>query len=104
LVLSVLAWAAEGVGLYYLVYFLGYEIDLLTCLFIFGFSMLIGAITFLPGGLGGTEVTMVKLLALQNVSSSSAVAITLLLRLATLWFSVALGLIALPKKQLIIKN
>jgi uncharacterized protein (TIRG00374 family) len=104
LALSVIAWASEGVGLYYLVYFLGYEVDLLTSLFIFGFSMLVGAITFLPGGIGGTEVTMVKLLILQGLDSSSAVAITLLLRLATLWFSVVLGLIALPKKQLIIKN
>jgi len=104
LTLSVVAWAAEGLALYYLIYFLGYEVDLLTCLFIFGFSMLVGAITFLPGGIGGTEVTMVKLLTLQGLDSSSAVAITLLLRLATLWFSVMLGLIALPKKQLIIKN
>lgn len=101
LALSIVSWAAEGIALYYLASFLGYEVDLLTCLFIFGFSMLVGAITFLPGGLGGTEITMVKLLILQNVSSSSAVAITLLLRLATLWFSVVLGLIALPKKQLI---
>lgn len=104
LLLSVAAWALEGVALYFLIHMLGYEVDLLTSLFIFGFSMLIGAITFLPGGLGSTEVTMVQLLILQGVDSSAAVAITLLLRLATLWFSVVLGLIALPKKQLVIKN
>lgn len=99
MILGVLAWGIQGVALYYILQKLNFNIDLVTSLFIYGFSLLVGAITLLPGGLGGTEVTMLKLLTLQNVPASEAVAATLIIRLATLWFSVLLGLLALPKQQ-----
>ena len=97
--LGVLAWAAEGAALYFILSYLGYDVTLMTALFIYGFSLLIGAITLLPGGLGGAEVTMLQLLILNNIPAATAVAVTLVIRLATLWFSVLLGLIALPKRQ-----
>lgn len=101
IVLGVIAWAAEGLGLYFLIHYMGGDhVTLLNAQFIYGFSLLIGAITFLPGGLGGTEVTMLQLLRLNGVASPVAVAITIVIRLATLWFSVILGLLALPKKQI----
>ena len=100
IVLGVIAWGAEGFALYYLLQLLGTDVSMLTAQFIYGFSLLIGAITFLPGGLGGAEVTMLKLLMLNSVPTSLAVAITIVIRLATLWFSVVLGLIALPKQQI----
>ena len=53
--------------------------------------MLAGALSFLPGGLGGTEVVMGGLLIAFGADGATAVAITLLCRLATLWFAVALG-------------
>lgn len=99
MVLGVLAWGLQGVAMYYILNRLDYPVDILSSLFIYGFSLLVGAITLLPGGLGGTEVTMVKLLTWQNVPASAAVAVTLLIRLATLWFSVVVGILALPKKQ-----
>jgi uncharacterized protein (TIRG00374 family) len=61
--------------------------------------MLVGALSFLPGGLGGTEASMVALLMLNNVAQSQAVAATVLIRLATLWFAVALGVIALSMAE-----
>lgn len=99
MVLGVLAWGAQGLALYYILEKLNFDVDVLTSLYIYGFSLLVGALTLLPGGLGGTEVTMVKLLILHSVPASGAVAATLIIRLATLWFSVILGIIALPKKQ-----
>lgn len=99
MILGVLAWGAQGLALYYILEKLNFNIDVISSLFIYGFSLLVGALTLLPGGLGGTEVTMVKLLTLHNVSASGAVAVTLIIRLATLWFSVILGIIALPKKS-----
>jgi uncharacterized membrane protein YbhN (UPF0104 family) len=41
------------------------------------------------------EATMVGLLILNNVAQPQAVAATVLIRLATLWFAVALGIFAL---------
>lgn len=95
LVLGVIAWAAEGVAFYYLVTIMGFEIDLGIAIFIYAFSMLVGAISFLPGGLGGAEVTMVALLILNGMVESTAVAATVVIRLTTLWFAVLLGIVAL---------
>ena len=93
--LGVVAWGAEGVAFYYIMHVLGSDLSLQTALFIYAFSMLVGALSFLPGGLGGAEATMVALLMLNHVVQPQAVAATVLIRLATLWFAVALGIVAL---------
>ena len=93
--LGLVAWGAEGVAFYYIMHLLGSDLSLQAALFIYAFSMLVGALSFLPGGLGGTEATMVALLMLNQVAQPQAVAATVLIRLATLWFAVALGVLAL---------
>lgn len=97
--IGLVAWGAEGVAFYYIMQILGADISLQTGLFIYAFSMLVGALSFLPGGLGGTEATMVALLMLHNVPQPQAVAATVLIRLATLWFAVALGVMALSMSE-----
>lgn len=96
IVLGVVAWAMEGMAFYYLLHILGAEVDLLSAQFIYAFSLLIGAITFLPGGLGGAEVTMWQLLLHYGVPESTTIAVTIVIRLTTLWFSVIIGLLCLP--------
>lgn len=93
--LGLVAWGAEGVAFYYIMHLLGNDLSLPTALFIYAFAMLVGALSFLPGGLGGAEATMVALLMLNHVAQPQAVAATVLIRLATLWFAVALGIAAL---------
>ena len=99
--LGLIAWGAEGVAFYYIMHVLGSDMSLQTALFIYAFSMLVGAVSFLPGGLGGTEATMVALLILNHIDQPHAVAATVLIRLATLWFAVALGVVAmtLPERK-----
>lgn len=97
--LGLVAWGAEGVAFYYIMHQLGSELALPTALFIYAFSMLVGALSFLPGGLGGAEATMVTLLMLNHVAQPQAVAATVIIRLATLWFAVALGLLALTSPE-----
>jgi uncharacterized protein (TIRG00374 family) len=103
--LGLVAWGAEGVAFYYIMHVLGSDLSLPTALFIYAFSMLVGALSFLPGGLGGAEATMVTLLILNQVAQPQAVAATVLIRLATLWFAVLLGVISLVmierKKKLV---
>ena len=93
--LGVVAWGAEGVAFYYIMHLLGSDLSLQTALFIYSFSMLVGALSFLPGGLGGVEASMLALLILNGVAQPQAVAATVMIRLATLWFAVALGIVAL---------
>ncbi|HEY4574561.1 MAG TPA: lysylphosphatidylglycerol synthase domain-containing protein, partial [Thermoanaerobaculia bacterium] len=50
----------------------------------------------LPGGLGAAEGSLAALLHGQGLDTADASSITLIVRAATLWFSVLLGLVALP--------
>ena len=100
--LGLLAWAAEGLALYSLLNILGHRLPLITSFFIYGFSLVIGGVTLLPGGLGGAELAMIELLQAQQISTPDAVAATLLIRLTTLWFSVFLGMLAFPKRAIFI--
>jgi uncharacterized protein (TIRG00374 family) len=96
LLMSVVGWCSEGLSLFALLHVLGVHLHPLACVFIFSFSMLVGAISVLPGGLGSTEATMIGLLATQGVPFHIAIVATAVVRVTTLWFAVALGLAALP--------
>lgn len=97
--IGILAWGLEALGCFALSKFLNAEISFFNVLFIYSFSLLVGALTFLPAGLGGAEFTMMQLLILYQVSPSASVAITIAIRLTTLWWSVFLGILFLPRQQ-----
>jgi len=58
-------------------------------------SLFLGALSFLPGGLGITEASFTGLLNIQGISLSMAIVTVIVVRLFTLWFSVVIGFIAL---------
>jgi glycosyltransferase 2 family protein len=96
--LSVLAWLCECVAfLVILRAFPGVQSTLLVATFIYAMMTVAGALAFVPGGLGVTESGMALLVVrlCPGADQSTAVAATLLVRLVTLWFAVALGLGAL---------
>lgn len=93
--LSVIAWGAEALAFYWVLGWLGADISLSFAVFVYALSMLAGALSFLPGGLGSAEAVMVSLLVLKGMTMPAAIAATLFIRLATLWFAVAIGLGAL---------
>lgn len=96
LALGAIAWTAEGIGLLLVSLALGEPLTPAQAVGIYAASMLIGALSFIPGGLGSTEAAMGVLLTLAGMPPAVAVAATVIVRLATLWFAVALGLAALP--------
>jgi uncharacterized protein (TIRG00374 family) len=91
LALGMLAWGLEGAALYLIAREVGVPIGFTTGIGIYGIAVLAGALSFLPGGLGSTEAVMGVLLVAFGADGAAAVAITLLCRIATLWFAVALG-------------
>ncbi len=95
LALGIVAWGAEALAFHYLLELLGVELDVSVSFFIYAFAMLVGALSFLPGGLGGAELTMLVLLLLNGADEAQAAAATVVIRLATLWFAVLLGVLAL---------
>ncbi|MEN8723550.1 MAG: lysylphosphatidylglycerol synthase transmembrane domain-containing protein [Alphaproteobacteria bacterium] len=96
LLLAVVGWFAEGFAFFWLLDILGADISLGAAVFIFSFSMIVGALAMLPGGLGGTEATMIGLLTAMGVELEITIAATAVIRGTTLWFAVLLGFIAMP--------
>ncbi len=94
-VLGFLAWLSEGAALGVVLKGFGADVNLALSLPIYGGSMLAGAATTLPGGLVGAEGAMVAFLQQAGAGPAVAAAGTLLVRVATLWFAVAIGLAAL---------
>ncbi|MGI9309838.1 MAG: lysylphosphatidylglycerol synthase transmembrane domain-containing protein [Gammaproteobacteria bacterium] len=100
LFLGAIAWLAEGYALYVVLDFLGVEMAITLAAGIYGVSILAGAVSFMPGGLGGTEVVMGVLLGLSGVEPAIAVSAVLVCRIATLWFAVLVGLMVLSGLEL----
>ncbi len=98
LLAGAIGWTSEGISFFLLLRALdpGAGLGAGACVFIFVFAMLVGALTFLPGGLGSTEATLIALLSLQGVPLPTAIVATGVIRVTTLWFAVGLGLLALP--------
>lgn len=96
LVLSVIAWGAEGVGFWLVVREYAPDAGLLVSLFNYTGATVVGSLSMLPGGLGAAEGSMSALLHAQGLKTADANLVTLVVRGATLWFAVLLGLLALP--------
>ena len=90
--LGLLAWVIQGLAFYFIVFKLGLEISLLAAMGIYAISLLAGAVSFIPGGVGTTELVMGVLISLLGAEPAVAVAAPLISRLSTLWFAVVLGL------------
>lgn len=97
--ISVVSWGFECVAFFFVLMGVGSDpswLLLLQATFIFAASTLFGLVSFLPGGLGASEVSSVGLLvALVGLSASAATTATIVIRFCTLWFGVLLGVIAL---------
>ncbi len=93
------AWGLECGSLYAIVHgFAGVEMSWDGATFAYAASTIAGAVAMMPGGLGVTEVGMTTLLQAlggEAMRPAVATAATILVRIATLWFAVAVGLVAL---------
>lgn len=96
--LSLVAWALECVALWFICRGLGHEASMAVSFFTYAVATIAGAVLMLPGGVGGTEATMQALLrhlTAPPMPLETAAAATLLVRFATLWFAVIVGVAAL---------
>jgi uncharacterized protein (TIRG00374 family) len=92
LALGLVAWASEAVGLKLVA-------DIVTpgllsvpaAMGAYSIAIIVGALSFLPGGLGSTETVMAALLVSHGYSTPQAILLTLVCRLLTLWLAVLIG-------------
>jgi len=96
LIPTVVGWLAECAALFLLLKHFDADVTLLNAVFIFSFSIIVGAISMLPGGLGSTEATIVILLKALGVDLGIALAATAIIRITTFWFAVAIGVLLMP--------
>ena len=92
LAISALAWLAECAGLWLVCRGLEFPVPMGQAVFVYAAGTIVGSLSFLPGGLGGTEATFIWLLESLNMARATAATTALLVRFFTLWLAVVVGL------------
>jgi glycosyltransferase 2 family protein len=92
---SILSWGCECLGMYLAVLGFDYGISVLGATAAYAFGTVAGIVT--PGGIGPADVSIPLILSSQMGEGSrpAALAATFIIRLATLWFAVGVGVVAL---------
>jgi glycosyltransferase 2 family protein len=93
LVVSTFAWAMESLALYVILRSYHLPVSLLEANFVYSFSTIVGALSMLPGGIGGTEAGMVGLLAFLGISYDQGLPSIILIRVCTLWLAIVVGVV-----------
>jgi len=95
--LSVAAWGLQCLSLWLVAGgMVGVELDLLESVLAYVAPLLAGAAALVPGGVGVAEATMAGLVArLGDATVTQGGAITAIVRGLTLWWAVAVGMVAL---------
>lgn len=91
--IALVAWSCEALAFHYLVRRLGVDSTLLVSFSIYGLSTLAGALSMLPGGLGGVEAVMAFLLTRLAPPLGVATLVVVIFRLCTLWLFSLIGAI-----------
>src|SRR5215218_3518603 len=94
--ISFFSWGLECTGVYLCAVGLGVDRPFLLIVFVFAVSSLLGVLSMLPGGIGAVEAGLYgQFVTVANLSTGVAGALTLIIRLATLWFATLLGICGL---------
>ena len=95
-IVSFVSWGFEITAVYLCAVGIGAEVPFLMVVFIFAVSSIVGVASMLPGGIGSAEAFLAgQFIALAGLASGLAAALTIVIRLATLWFAIALGVAGL---------
>ena len=102
-VISFFSWGLECLGVYLCAVGLDADRHFLLVVFVFATSSLVGVLSMLPGGIGAVEAGLTgQFVAVAGLSAGLAVALTLLIRLATLWFATLIGILGLFAVRLLL--
>lgn len=93
--LALVAWGAEAFAFAVAARAVGVDIAVPAAMGVFALATLLGAVSFLPGGVGPTEAVLGGVLVAQGGSLAEATAATVLIRAVTLWWAVLIGVVAL---------
>ena len=97
--ISFFSWFFECFAYYLILMNFNLNISVLWATFVYTFSIIAGAITMLPGGLGVTEGSLTYLMIRSNVPANIAVSSTFIVRVITLWFAIFIGILSVSIYQ-----
>ena len=93
---SIAYWFVIGVAAYFVLNAVGVDtVSYVNVISIYSSSLILGAASFIPGGIGVAEGSIAGLLTLNGVDISIAFVLGILIRIFTLWYGVLVGFIAL---------
>jgi len=90
--ITILSWFVEAIGAYYIFEAFGINLGLSESIFIYVITSLIGAASFLPGGVGGTEGSLLGLLLLKGHEYNEVLGPVLMIRIFALWYVIVIGI------------
>lgn len=100
LVLGAVAWLLTAAAFTYLCHAMGLSLTWQQSLGIYPLAMLAGAASFVPGGVGTTEAAIVLMLSAIGAPLDVSLAVAVGIRLASLWFAIAIGMLAMLSLEL----
>jgi uncharacterized protein (TIRG00374 family) len=101
--ISFLSWGLECLAVYLCAVGLGTDMPFLLVVFVFAVSSLIGVLSMLPGGIGAVEAGLYgQFVTVAGLPTGLAAALTVLIRLATLWFATLVGIVGLFAVRMIL--
>ncbi len=102
--LSLFIWIVECFGFYIILLQFNIDFQIIWSFFTYLFSLFIGSISMLPAGLGITDGSLTFLLTQNGFRTEVAVTAALIVRIATLWFALIIGIIGMVGVNKINKN
>ena len=104
-VISFLSWGLECLAVYLCAVGLDTDMPFLLVVFVFAVSSLIGVLSMLPGGIGAVEAGLYgQFVTVAGLPAGLAAALTVMIRLATLWFATLVGIVGLFAVRTILGN
>lgn len=91
---GIAAWSFDALGVFLCFQAFELDFDFLITTVLGLSSILFGALTLIPGGVGVTEVSFVELLSLYGIEPSVSSTLSLFFRLQSIWYATCIGIVA----------
>ncbi|MBK8946035.1 MAG: flippase-like domain-containing protein [Ignavibacteriae bacterium] len=107
-IISILAWITEIFCFYIILSNFISDIIVLKAASIYLMAIILGSVSMLPGGIGTTESSLTYLMIKNGINIGNSAAVTILIRIFTLWIPILIGFLSLfiylQKNKKIIKT
>lgn len=91
--ISIISWSLEIITFYYVFKAFDIHLNFIESGQIVYTSILVGALSFLPAGLGITEGSLIVLLTERGYELSIVIAAVFMIRIVTVWFATGIGFV-----------